>query len=155
MTVSKGQHKTAAEWGSINEQGRLAIPAEVTDCLSWFTPSKKRLDVLIDLSRTNLIVIRSLEGVAQSLDDQREAIVQDSENLDVGLRRIAMTQYFFQRAVLNPSARRLGLKAPVLDHLRVRPGERLFCLGFADRVEAYNEHGASEIMSKYADDIVL
>jgi hypothetical protein len=156
MTTDPSQsRKGAAEWGSINAQSRLAIPAEVTDCLSWFKPQKSRIEVLIDLSKPGLITIRSLDEVAQALADQRETLLPDSESAEAGMRRTAMTHYFFRPGTLIVSARRIGLKAAILDHLETKPGGRLFCLGFADWIEAYNEQTAIEVIAKHAGDIVL
>jgi hypothetical protein len=147
--------KSAADWGTINSQSRLAIPAEVTDCLSWFSASLDRIDVLVDLSHPKLITIRRLDEVKQTLDAGRDALVLDSESSEIGLRRVALSHHFFRLGTLIPSARRIGLKSAILDHLGTKPGGRLFCLGFSDRIEAYNETAAQEIMSAHADDIVL
>ena len=60
--------KCAAEWGAINSQGRLAIPAEITDCLSWFDPDRDRIEVSIDLSRPKVMTIRGLDEVTRALE---------------------------------------------------------------------------------------
>src|SRR5262245_33704866 len=91
--------KAGGDWGAIDELGRLTVPSQITGCLSWFTP-KKRMRVSIDLSRPKMIVIRHLPEVLQLLEDRRQTLLEDSEDLDTGMRRVAMTHYFFQEATL-------------------------------------------------------
>jgi hypothetical protein len=154
--MAKGEiSKCAAEWATVNHQGRLTIPAEITDCLSWFAPAKGRVQVSLDLSRPNLVVIRNLEEVKGAIELQQDTILEESETPEIGMRRVAMTSHFFRRGTLIVSSRRVGLKVAILDHLRTKPGGRLFCVGFADRVEAYNEEAAHEIMAIHADDIAF
>src|SRR5216684_2998931 len=145
MTSDAQKLKAAADWAAIDEDGRLTIPAEVTDCLSWFTP-KKKMSVSIDLSRPKMIIIRYLPAVLELLEERRKILLEDSEDVEAGIRRIAMTHYFFREGNLVVPERRIGLKAIVLDHLETKPGGRLFCLGFVDRIEAHNEAGSREII---------
>lgn len=147
--------KAAGDWGSINNQRRLAIPAEVTDCLSWYEPNKEYIDVSIDLSKPGMITIRNLKDVEHILDTQRQLILKESEDAVMAGRRIAMTHHFFRRGTLIVSARRLGLKAVILDHLEAAEGDRLFCLGFENRVEAYNKQTARNLMLECEDEISL
>jgi hypothetical protein len=146
--------KAAAEWASIDEESRLTIPAEITDCLSWFTP-KKKMAISIDLTQPRLIVIRHLPEVQESLRERRDSLPEESENSNLGLRRVAMTHHFFREATLVVPERRIGLKAVILDHLDSKPTGRLFCLAYADRIEAYNELAARDLISRHANDFVM
>jgi hypothetical protein len=146
--------KAAADWGAITEESRLTIPSEVTDCLSWFTPKKKML-VSIDLSRSKMIVIRHLSQVMELLEERRQLLLEDREDVEDGLRRLAMTYHFFREGTLVVPERRIGLKSIILDHLDAKPGGRLFCLGYADKIEAYSESSAQEIISRHSGELTI
>lgn len=146
--------RAAVEWAAIDNDGRIKIPSEITDCLSWFTP-KKKMPVLIDLSNQGMIVIRHLPEVLAMLEERRQTLAEDTEDAALAMRQVAMTHHFFREANLVVPERRIGLRAIVLDHLETKPGGRLFCLGYADRIEARNEISARELIRQHAGDLVI
>src|SRR5256885_1306978 len=121
MTNSDNPDKAAADWATIDPDGRLQIPSEITDCLAWFTP-KKKMSVSIDLSSPEMITIRHLPDVTAVIEERRQALLQDLDEL--ARRRAAMTHHFFREASLIVPERRIGLKAVVQDHLGAKPGDR-------------------------------
>jgi hypothetical protein len=146
--------KAAAEWAPITPESRLTVPAEITECLSWFTITRK-MSVSIDLCRPRMIVIRHLPEVQELLKERRETLLDDSEDLEIGLRRVAMTYHFFRESNFLVPERRIGLKSVILDHLDAKLGSRLFCLGYVDRIEAYNDVAAREMISRHANDLTI
>lgn len=146
--------RAAADWVTINEESRVTIPSEITDCLNWFN-SKKRMPICLDLSRPQMIVIWHLPEVTELLRDRRQMLLEDTENEELGIRRAAMTYHFFREANLVVPERRIGLKAVVLDHLGTKPGGKLFCLGYGDRIEIYNELAAHELILRHASNLVI
>jgi hypothetical protein len=143
-----------ADWGAVDDEGRLKIPSDVTDRVAWFTP-KQKMTISIDLTKPKMITIRNLDDVAALLDERRKNLVEQCEDEETALRRIAMTYHFFREASFVVPERRIGLKAIVLDHLETKPGGRLFCLGYGRCIEAYNESAAREIITRYCHDVPL
>ncbi len=146
--------KAAVDWGAINEDSKIAIPSEITDCLSWFEP-KKIMSISLDLSRPRLIVVRNMADVEDILKERRNILLEDGEDTETGMLRVAMTYHFFRQAKLVGGERRILLRAIVLDHLDTKPGGRLLCIGYADRIEAHNEASAREILSRHANNLVI
>lgn len=142
----------AVDWATIDVDGRLQIPSELTECLSWFTP-KKKMSLSIDLSNPAMITIRHLPDVAALIDERRQAFLAETD--EVARRRAAMTHHFFREATLVVPERRIGLKAVVQDHLGAKPGDRLFCVAYAAKIEAYNEMSAKELVQRHARDLVI
>jgi hypothetical protein len=151
MSVSNGQDKCAADWGMV-EDSKLTVPSEITECLSWFTP-KQKMAVSIDLSRQRMIIIRNLADVVVPLKERRQTILEDGETEDA-LRRVALTYHFFREATFVVPERRIRLKAVIRDHLGIEASSRLFCLAYAECIEAYNEVSARELISRHSADVM-
>jgi hypothetical protein len=151
-TPETGSSQAVIDWATIDGEGRLHLSSEITECLSWFTP-KKRMGVSIDLSSPAMITIRHLADVTALIQERREALLEETDEL--APRRVAMTYHFFREATLIVPERRIGLKAIVQDHLDAKPGDRLLCLAFADRIEAYSEVSARQLILRHARDLII